>query len=96
MGTKLVAKYDFLPQKTFKKDAKKHQDVFYSPEWIEVADCLLSGVDMPAKYRDHQLKGNLKQFRECHVRNDLLLVYAINEEVQGIELYRLATHSEYF
>jgi len=28
-----------------------------------------------AKYKDHQLKGNMREFRECHIKPDLLLVY---------------------
>ncbi|MCR2103276.1 type II toxin-antitoxin system YafQ family toxin [Campylobacter upsaliensis] len=28
-----------------------------------------------AKYKDHALKGNLKTFRECHIKSDLLLIY---------------------
>ncbi|WP_095063017.1 type II toxin-antitoxin system mRNA interferase toxin, RelE/StbE family [Kingella negevensis] len=30
---------------------------------------------MPEKFKDHELKGNLNNFRECHVKPDLLLLY---------------------
>ena len=34
---------------------------------------------MAEKYRDHQLTGNLKDYRECHIRPDLLLLYWIKD-----------------
>ena len=32
------------------------------------------------KYHDHALSGEYKDFRECHVKPDWLLVYAIDDE----------------
>ena len=32
---------------------------------------------LPAKYKDHQLTGNLHDFRECHIEPDWLLLYHI-------------------
>ncbi|EJC54674.1 type II toxin-antitoxin system YafQ family toxin [Helicobacter pylori] len=32
------------------------------------------------KYKDHPLKGALKDFRECHLQPDLLLVYLKNKK----------------
>ncbi|WQZ84151.1 YafQ family addiction module toxin [Helicobacter pylori] len=32
------------------------------------------------KYKDHPLKGGLKDFRECHLKPDLLLVYQIKKQ----------------
>ncbi|WP_155240163.1 type II toxin-antitoxin system mRNA interferase toxin, RelE/StbE family, partial [Kingella kingae] len=34
---------------------------------------------MGVKFRDHQLSGNLKDNRECHIKPDLLLLYWIDE-----------------
>ncbi len=47
-----------------------------------VVEMLLAGKALPPKYRDHSLKGNLKDFRDCHVKPDLVLIYTkeINEE----------------
>jgi mRNA interferase YafQ len=35
---------------------------------------------MPANYRDHQLTGNLGDFRERHIEWDWLLIYQIFED----------------
>jgi len=41
---------------------------------------------MPAKYCDHQLIGNLADFRECYIEGDWLLIYQMtfSEEGKGI------------
>jgi mRNA interferase YafQ len=39
-----------------------------------VLSLLTSGKPMPPKYRDHQLSGNLNDFRECHIEGDWLLL----------------------
>ena len=48
------------------------------------------------KYQDHALKGKFKNFRECHIRPDWLLVYAFNDDVLTLLLFDTGTHSEIF
>ncbi|MEE3608864.1 type II toxin-antitoxin system mRNA interferase toxin, RelE/StbE family [Avibacterium paragallinarum] len=42
----------------------------------------------------HPLKNNLKGYMDCHILNDLVLIYKI--EQQCLKLIRLNTHSEVF
>ena len=56
-----------------------------------VLDILLSGEDLPEKYKDHQLKGEMREFRECHIEPDWLLVY--RKEDDNLILYATATGS---
>lgn len=37
----------------------------------------LNEGSMPPEWKDHQLEGKFKDYRECHVKGDLLLVYKI-------------------
>jgi len=62
--------------------------------YIEVVYNLLNGEPLEAKYKDHQLKGNMREFRECHIKPDLLLVYKIENDV--LELVDIGSHSELF
>ncbi|WRC92163.1 type II toxin-antitoxin system YafQ family toxin [Helicobacter pylori] len=48
------------------------------------------------KYKDHPLKGALKDFRECHLQPDLLLVYQIKKPKNTLFLVRLGSHNELF
>lgn len=57
----------------------------------EVINILLTGNDLPEKYKDHQLKGEMHLFRECHIEPDWLLIYRKDEE--ELILYATATGS---
>lgn len=39
----------------------------------DVVDTLRQGKQLDAKYRDHELSGKFRGFRECHVKPDWLL-----------------------
>jgi mRNA interferase YafQ len=45
--------------------------------------------------RDHALAGEWRDFRECHLRPDLLLIYR-KVETDVLQLVRLGSHSELF
>lgn len=56
---------------------------------------LAEGKPIPAEFDPHPLKGNWKDFMECHVENDILLIW-YDKEHDRIELVRLGSHSELF
>ena len=60
----------------------------------EVIIKLMNNEILESKYKDHKLKGNLKDFRECHIKSDLLLMYQIKENT--LYLARLGTHNALF
>ena len=76
----------------FKRDFKKHGEL--DTALIEVLYLLLSNKPLPPKYKDHDLIGNYKGFRECHIKPDLLLIYQKDDEY--LSLARLGSHSELF
>ena len=59
-------------------------------------DLLAEGKTLPVSYTDHQLKGELKQYRECHIRGDLLLVYERRHTQLILILVDIGTHSYLF
>jgi len=46
------------------------------------------------KFLDHKLSGEKPPKRDCHVLNDLVLLYYVTDE--HLLLYRLGTHSDLF
>ncbi|MGX2956706.1 type II toxin-antitoxin system YafQ family toxin [Ursidibacter arcticus] len=83
--------------KEYKRDLKKlasHPEVLLGAEMVEVMYCLFNGLALPEKYRDHPLSGNWQGFRDCHIKNDLVLIYRKTDK--GIIFTRLNTHSEVF
>ena len=56
---------------------------------------LARDIPLPMSWRDHQLKGNLKSLRECHVggAGDWLLVYEKRETEMILYLVNTGTHA---
>lgn len=90
-------KYEVKFTNQFKKDLKlakkQNKDL---DKLFEVVNILADGGTLDARYRDHELSGNYKGTRECHIEPDWLLVYEVRDEVLVLMLYRLGTHSELF
>ena len=63
---------------------------------FEVIEILANGGKLDAKYRDHDLSGNCKGTRECHIEPDWLLIYEIKEDILVLMLSRTGTHSDLF
>lgn len=80
---------------SIKKDLKKykHQKEVLL-ELQEIIGLLVNKKSLPSKRRDHNLTGNWINHRECHVRNDVLLIYKVEEDV--LFLTRFGSHSELF
>ena len=62
----------------------------------EVVDVLHRGLTLDEKYRDHELTGSFKGFRECHINPDWLLIYLIENDVLTLTLVDTGTHSDIF
>ena len=61
-----------------------------------VVNELINERPLDEKYRDHNLEGNWKGFRECHINPDWLLIYQIDNNDLILTLARTGTHSDLF
>ena len=52
--------------------------------------------ELPREYNDHSLTGEWRGFRECHIKPDWLMIYAINNGVLTLTLSRTGSHSDLF
>ena len=86
-------KYTTQFKKDIKLAKKQHKNL---DRLFEIVDILAAGGTLDAKYRDHDLSGNYKGTRECHVEPDWLLIYEIRNDVLVLMLYRLGSHSDLF
>ena len=88
--------YELKMTGQFKKDLKRIQN---NPKKIEHLKAVLTSLQetglVPENYNPHKLTGNYNGFMECHVENDLLLIW-LDEEENIIKLVRLGSHSELF
>lgn len=60
-----------------------------------VISLLADDEPLPERNRDHPLSGEWEDFRECHLKPDLLLIYRKLEQ-RVLQLVRLGSHSELF
>ena len=60
---------------------------------IPVIADLCRGMVLDKKYHDHQLTGNLRKYRDCHIKPDLVLLYSILED-GTVSLERIGSHAE--
>ena len=84
-----------IPDKLFQKQLKKLKQKHYSMnELDDVLSLLITGNILPGKYKDHALIGNWKNYRECHIQSNWLLIYRATET--EIILVATGTHDDLF
>ena len=55
---------------------------------------LAEGKTLDPKHKDHKLTGNYKDFRECHIQFDWVLVYRIVRKRCYLYLLDTGTHQD--
>ena len=87
--------YKIVYTNRMKKDAKLMQKRGKDMnKLIKVLALLADGNPLPAKYKDHQLSGNLSDFRECHIEPDWLLMYQIYDDILIISATATGSHAD--
>jgi mRNA interferase YafQ len=88
---------EVVPTTSFKRDLKRYKHKKDIVEELHDIILLLSkGETLDPSKKDHNLIGNYVNFRECHVRNDILLIYKIDKKTSSLYLARFGSHSEVF
>ncbi len=83
--------------KAFRKDYKKLSRTIADLDalLVPVLKLLVADEILPEQYRDHSLGGNWNNYRDCHIKPDLVLIYSkTNENI--LKLARIGSHSELF
>ena len=80
----------------FKKDFKRFiKDIEKVKTLKGRVDKLQHGESIPEEFCPHPLKGEWKNYMECHIDDDYLLIWYDKEE-NVVKLVRLGSHSELF
>ncbi len=81
----------------FKKDLKREYKGRHAKHLVEILETaltlLVNDKALPVALRDHALTGKWQNYRDCHLRPDLVLIYR-KRETEFLELLRLGSHSE--
>ena len=69
--------------------AKKDDKIFE-----HVLGKIVKNDPLDKNFKDHRLIGKLKDFRECHLKNNLLLIYqTLDNEIRLVDI---GTHAQLF
>lgn len=80
----------------FKRDYKREKktDEHLDETLLPVVELLMNDEPLPDRLNDHALGGNWKDYRDCHIKPDLVLIYA--KTTDCLRLVRIGSHSEIF
>ena len=88
-------KYDIYRTNLFRKQYKLLEKRGYKMNLLdEVIIKLANGETLPEKHRDHSLHGDRHGYRDCHIKDDWILVYKIDRGVLTLILSETGTHSD--
>ena len=89
--------YSIKVTSKFKKDYKRLKKRGYNLQLLhDLIELLAAGKQLDAQHNDHQLQGKMKDFRECHITSDWLLIYRIDNNIMVLCLMETGTHADLF
>ena len=86
-GVRKTSRY----KKSLKRMLKRGKDI---SKIVDVVRILATGETLPPQYRDHALSGDLAGLRDCHVENDWVLFYKIEDNILILTLVDTGTHAD--
>jgi len=60
---------------------------------LPIIEALSKDEPLEPRHRDHALTGSLKDYRDCHIKPDLVLIYG-KPDPDTLQLVRLGSHAE--
>jgi mRNA interferase YafQ len=82
---------------TFKRDYKREKKGSHrktlDTDLVEIVAMLAADETLTLRHHDHPLVGEWKDYRDCHIKPDLILLYRKSDE-STLDLVRLGSHSE--
>lgn len=86
---------DIFRRTQFKTDFKRvsRSGKYKLEDVLGIIEKLAKDEPLPERYRDHALIGDLKDYRDCHIKPDLVLIYQKSDD-NILQLVRIGSHSE--
>jgi mRNA interferase YafQ len=79
-----------------KRDFKLQKMRGKNPALLEnILEKLANRIPLESKYKDHALNGDWAGYRECHIENDWLLIYTIDEGELILFASRTGAHADF-
>ena len=88
---------EIIRSSQFKKDLKKITKQRKNLSLLDqVVNDLQSKKALHEKHNDHNLVGEWRGYKECHINPDWLLIYKIDGSLKLLRLARTGSHSDLF
>ncbi|MDE6297515.1 MAG: type II toxin-antitoxin system YafQ family toxin [Muribaculaceae bacterium] len=79
--------------KDVKRASKRNLDI---SKLNYIVEMLIYDIPLPPHNKDHNLIGDYRGCRECHISPDWLLIYRKDTTLELISLIRTGSHSDLF
>lgn len=76
-----------------KREAKGPHRQTLQSDFVSIVEALADDQLLADKHRDHALSGDWQDYRDCHIKPDLILIYRKPDDVV-LQLVRFGSHSE--
>ncbi len=80
-------------KRDYKREAKRRHQSLLDTDLLPVLTALIEDRPLEPRHHDHALAGTWKDFRDCHIKPDLILIYQKPDE-NTLRLVRLGSHTE--
>jgi mRNA interferase YafQ len=80
-------------QRDYKRELKGAHRASVVSDFMSLVAALANDQPLAEKHRDHALSGDWNDYRDCHLKPDLVLIYRKPDEAV-LQLVRLGSHSE--
>lgn len=80
-------------KRDYKREGKGQHRATLDVELFPIVDALGNDQLLDPRYRDHALTGEWKDYRDCHIKPDMVLIYRKPDDVV-LQLVRIGSHSE--
>ena len=80
-------------KRDYKREGKGQHRTTLDVELFPIVEAMANDQLLDPRYRDHALTGDWKDYRDCHIKPDIVLIYRKPDDVV-LQLVRLGSHSE--
>nr|VFK22166.1 MAG: mRNA interferase YafQ [Candidatus Kentron sp. MB]VFK27779.1 MAG: mRNA interferase YafQ [Candidatus Kentron sp. MB]VFK74431.1 MAG: mRNA interferase YafQ [Candidatus Kentron sp. MB] len=80
-------------RRDYKREMKGPHRTMLERDLTDILEMLVQDQPLLKKQRDHALTGDWEDYRDCHIKPDLILIYR-KPDTTRLQLIRLGSHSE--
>lgn len=80
-------------KRDYKRESRGRHRTYLDTILVPVLEALANDRPLEPRHHDHALSGEWRDYRDCHLKPDLLLIYQ-KSGVDVLRLVRLGSHAE--